>query len=133
MNAVFGDSYYFIALLNEHDAGHEKAIALAGILDQKLITSTWVLVELADAFRRSSNKSRVGELIQTLRDDSECSILDPTPQQFSDGLRLYLARGDKPWSLTDCISFSIMRELDIHEALTADKDFEQAGLKRLLS
>jgi hypothetical protein len=48
------------------------------------------------------------------------------------GLRLYAARPDKSWSLTDCISFGVMRAMGLTEALTGDRDFEQAGFVRLL-
>ena len=36
------------------------------------------------------------------------------------------------WSLTDCISFVVMRHHEIAEALTADRHFEQAGFAALL-
>jgi uncharacterized protein len=43
-----------------------------------------------------------------------------------------LSRRDKEWSLTDCISFVVMKERGLTEALTADHHFEQAGFKALL-
>jgi predicted nucleic acid-binding protein len=39
---------------------------------------------------------------------------------------------DKRWTLTDCVSFVIMRERYVSEALTGDKHFEQAGFVALL-
>ena len=48
------------------------------------------------------------------------------------GIALYAERPDKDWSLTDCISFVVMREMDISEALTGDRHFEQAGFTVLL-
>lgn len=36
------------------------------------------------------------------------------------------------WSLTDCISFEVMGEFGLTEALTADHHFEQAGFRALL-
>ena len=46
---------------------------------------------------------------------------------------LYNARDDKDWSLTDCISFIVMKEHGITEALTGDRHFEQAGFRALLA
>ena len=51
---------------------------------------------------------------------------------FHAGLELYLARPDKDWSLTDCISFVVMEREGITDALTGDKHFEQAGFVALL-
>lgn len=45
----------------------------------------------------------------------------------------YRQRRDKEWSLTDCISFVVMQEEQLTEALTADRHFEQAGFKPLLA
>ncbi len=39
---------------------------------------------------------------------------------------------DKDWTLTDCISFVIMRERNVAEALTGDHHFEQAGFVAML-
>jgi hypothetical protein len=39
---------------------------------------------------------------------------------------------DKDWGLTDCISFVVMKDTKMTEALTTDHHFEQAGFKALL-
>ena len=39
---------------------------------------------------------------------------------------------DKEWPLTDCVSFVVMKERGITEALTGDRHFEQAGFVALL-
>jgi uncharacterized protein len=51
---------------------------------------------------------------------------------FSAGLELFRSRRDKEWSLTDCMSFVVMRERGITDALTNDHHFEQAGFRILL-
>ena len=48
------------------------------------------------------------------------------------GLDLFASRADKDWSLTDCISFIVMQEKTLRDALTADHHFEQAGFHLLL-
>jgi predicted nucleic acid-binding protein len=51
---------------------------------------------------------------------------------LEEGISLYSSRPDKDWSLTDCISFVVMRDEGIIQALTGDHHFEQAGFKALL-
>ena len=45
----------------------------------------------------------------------------------------YERRRDKTWGLTDCISFVVMREQGLRDALTADSHFRQAGFRPLLT
>jgi predicted nucleic acid-binding protein len=45
---------------------------------------------------------------------------------------LYQQRKDKAWSHTDCVSFKIMEENGIREALAYDKHFAQAGFTALM-
>jgi hypothetical protein len=47
-------------------------------------------------------------------------------------LQLYEQRQDKTWGLTDCISFVVMHEHNLEEAVTADIHFVQAGFQALL-
>lgn len=48
MTTVFADTFFFLALLNGKDRTiHEKARA-ANAIDRPVLTSAWVLIELAD-------------------------------------------------------------------------------------
>ena len=47
-------------------------------------------------------------------------------------LQLYRDRSDKAWGLTDCISFVVMQEQGLMDAVTADEHFLQAGYRALL-
>jgi len=71
-------------------------------------------------------------MLQFLRDHPAATIIGPQESDYESGFRLYLDRMDKGWSLTDCISFVIMSERGISEALTTDRHFEQAGFSALL-
>jgi predicted nucleic acid-binding protein len=66
------------------------------------------------------------------RADPNSSVVPQTSLQFQDALALYEQSSDKEWSLTDCSSFLIMRELKISEALAHDNHFEQYGFVALL-
>jgi uncharacterized protein len=47
-------------------------------------------------------------------------------------LELYSNRQDKTWGLIDCISFVVMSEQSLTDAVTADIHFVQAGFRALL-
>ena len=49
MKAVFADAFYFVALLNRGDQHHAKVTAAARQMRENLITTEWVLMEIADA------------------------------------------------------------------------------------
>jgi hypothetical protein len=56
----------------------------------------------------------------------------PESNAFDAGVALFAQRPDKHWSLTDCISFIVMRREGLTDALTGDHHFEQAGFNALL-
>jgi hypothetical protein len=70
-------------------------------------------------------------LLATLEQDDRTTIVEPAFEHWRLGLELYRSRTDKSWSLTDCISFEIMRERGVNDALTGDRHFEQAGFNML--
>jgi predicted nucleic acid-binding protein len=67
-----------------------------------------------------------------LRANPDVSVIACTEQLFQEGLDLYERRPDKDWSLTDCISFVVMKKAGISDALTGDHHFEQAGFTAIL-
>jgi predicted nucleic acid-binding protein len=68
-----------------------------------------------------------------MRQRGETRIVEASADLFWRGFELYGQRTDKDWSLTDCISFVVMRDEDLTGALTGDHHFEQAGFTALLA
>ncbi len=132
MRTVFADSYFFLALLNVRDEAHARAVEACRRTDQVIITTGWVITEVADGLARVLNRSTIIEFLQALKNDPEVEIILPSRELFEMGLELYSKFGDKGWTLTDCISFVAMKEEGISEALTGDPHFEQAGFSILL-
>ncbi len=132
MTEIFADTFYFLALLNQSDAAHEKAVEAARTLKARLVTTGWVLTELADALADPGNRDTCVGFIEDLGGQPKCLILPPTQELFDEGFKLYRDRSDKDWPLTDCISFWVMKERKMTEALTGDHHFEQAGFAALL-
>lgn len=126
-NKIFLDTSFVIALINDRDENHQLAQALAWIFDDaELLTTEAILLEigngLADDFRPEAI-----EVLRALRNSAKTEIVSFTSELLERGLALYEARADKQWGLVDCISFVVMRDNGMIEALSFDHDFEQAG------
>ena len=132
MTAVFADSFYYLAVMNADDAAHERAVRVSDSLGGPVVTTAWVLTEVADALAAPGQRSGFLALLEALRVDPEVSIVPPNEDLFEAGISLYSRRPDKDWSLTDCISFVVMQQRGMTEALTGDRHFEQAGFTALL-
>ena len=65
--------------------------------------------------------------------DPVFQLVRATSELIQRGNNLYCKRADKEWPLTDCISFVVMQDQGLSEALTADHHFEQAGFQALLA
>ena len=135
MRAVFADSGYWIALLDERDPLHTAALALRqdSTIDS-VVTTQLVIVEVLN-FMSSLGpylRERAAAWAERLFADPHVEVLPQGEARFAAAVERYKARLDQSWSLTDCASFLAMEELGIREALAYDRDFEQAGFSALL-
>jgi predicted nucleic acid-binding protein len=133
MIRIFADTHFYLAILSERDTAHRKATRfLARREPFQIITTTAVLAELGNAMTRPVERGRFVRFVDQLRGDPRTRVLETGAGLFWRGLDLYRKREDKEWSLTDCISFVVMSEEGILDALTGDHHFEQAGFVALL-
>ena len=135
MRIVFADTSYWFALLVRTDPWHEiAALPSLELADAHIVTTEMVLTELLNAVSRLGEYYRnlaTAEVIR-LHTDPNVDIVSQTEDQFRDAFNLYRYRPDQRWGLTDCASFILMRERGITHALTADRDFTQAGFTILM-
>jgi predicted nucleic acid-binding protein len=131
VRAVFADTFFYLALLRDDDPAHAKARA-AVMVNQSIVTTEFVLLELGNACARSEDHADFVAQVAGMRASSRIRIVPLESRLLNLGLGRMAARPDKDWSLTDCISFVVMEEEGIQEALTADRHFEQAGFVALL-
>ncbi len=132
MKAVFADTGFFLAVINSRDQYHSAAVELNATVAAPLVTTAWVLLELANAIAASRARAQFDHLLKRLRTQPDVEIVAADQALFDRGCQLYVSRGDKEWSLTDCISFCVMQERGLKEALTHDHHFGQAGFRALL-
>ena len=131
MNAVFADTFFYLALLDAAEPDHERALAESKI-SRLIVTTEFVLLELGNACARAEDHADFLALVAGMRASPRVKIIPLASELFNRGLARMRERSDKNWSLTDCISFVVMEAEGIREALTGDQHFEQAGFKALL-
>ncbi|MCL2639234.1 MAG: PIN domain-containing protein [Phycisphaerales bacterium] len=132
MEMIFADAFYFIALLSDSDESHARVMSMSDIRDTPMITTEYVLVEVANTLGQTRYRQKCASFMRYIRSQSQIEIVPADPQLFDAGLQLYENRPDKKWSLTDCISFMVMWDHRLTEALTHDRHFKQAGFRVLL-
>lgn len=97
-----------------------------------MITTQPVVFEIGNALAKARHRALAIALLEDLREDPQVEVLDVSDSLFESAFGLYRVRPDKNWSLTDCVSFVVMDECGIANALTADDHFRQAGFRPLL-
>ena len=127
MSVVFADAFYFVARLNHRDQHHKQVITFSRDFRSPILTTDWVLMEVADALAKSECRSRIREFFLHLRQSSVCDVVPASRELLDQALVLYSQHSDKGWTLTDCTSFVVMRVQRITDALTADRHYIQAG------
>lgn len=129
----FIDTAYVQALLNPRDSYHGVA--------QQLFTyahaaETWtteaILTEIGNALS-SINRLAATTFIKACYEARNIHVVQVDTSMFKRAVALYEQRPDKTWGLTDCISFVVMRDHQLTEALTSDRHFEQAGFHVLMT
>jgi hypothetical protein len=91
MKRLFADTFFFFAYLNADDAAHEGAAHYLNSFDGRLITTEWVLTELADGMAGIGDRETFADFHETLRSDPSVTIIPSSPDLFGEGLALYAA------------------------------------------
>jgi predicted nucleic acid-binding protein len=130
--AIFVDTVYWLALVNRNDRLHRQALEWSTRIEEPLVTTDAVLTEVADALCRADRRRWAVAALEAIRSDKSVTSVAGSAKLFGDGFNLYAGRPDKDWSLTDCMSFVVMKDRKIEQALTADVHFVQAGFRALL-
>jgi predicted nucleic acid-binding protein len=129
---VFIDTLFVVALINQRDQHHARAVELAERYEgERFLTTDAVLIEIGNALARNFKRHAV-EVIDHFLSSEDVEVARLSPGLFAEAFALYRSREDKEWGMTDCVSFVVMRHAGIDEALTFDQHFVQAGFKALM-
>lgn len=100
---------------------------------RKKVTTSYVLSELVTlAFVRGVSRPITLSFVRKLMKSGTTTVVWVDEALHLRAMELLEKRADKEYSLCDAVSFVLMRERQLAEALTTDRHFEQEGFIRLL-
>jgi predicted nucleic acid-binding protein len=129
---VFVDTGYLIALEDADDGNHPAAMRHREGLPSMppLTTTSYVVDEVVTFFNVRGQHAKAVELGEALLSSPSVRMIHVGEDLLARGLELLRERPDKRYSLTDCVSFVVMRERGIATAFAFDRHFEQEGFAR---
>ena len=129
---MFVDTSGIYCLYNRDQNDHKAAIDFYDSALRRVMTN-YVLAEyVALADKRGSSRRDAIDFSQRVLDDEETELIWVDEDLHRQAVQLLSQRRDKTYSLCDAISFIVMRNMGISDALTTDKHFLQEGFVRLL-
>jgi predicted nucleic acid-binding protein len=132
---VFADTAYWIALTNPFDQHHDVAVQCSSSLGRaRILTTDAVLIEFLNALAEKGPRIRGAAIgtVETILSNPQVMVLPQGRSSFIKGFALYKARPDKGYSLTDCLSMTVLRDRKLSHVLTTDRHFEQEGFFALM-
>jgi uncharacterized protein len=128
---IFVDTGAWLALADAHDRDHSAATEFQRRIAQgeigKQVTTNYVLTETVTIVRGRLGLDTAVRLSNALRSGSEVGLFWVEPVHHHEAIEIMASHVDKTWSVTDCVSFVMMRALGVRDAFTFDRDFAQAG------
>lgn len=129
---VFIDTSYLIAALSPSDRHHEAALRLKTKLAEALpVTTNHIVGESWTFARRRFGHAAAARLVQALRGSGRYRIVHASAELEAEVHRWLRDHPEREYSFVDGVSFAVMRERRILDALAFDDDFAAAGFRPL--
>ena len=90
------------------------------------------MLEIGNSLSKQKYRAAAIQLLESLETDPSVEVVLLTNSLYKLAFNLFKQREDKEWGLVDCISFIVMQDRGITDALTTDTHFQQAGFRVLL-
>jgi uncharacterized protein len=132
VKTVFADTVGLLALWDRRDQWHdaaEKAIARLAQDKTEIITTSYVLLECANAAARRPFRTEVDHLRSALEESG--LLIHPTTEEWYTAWKAYERGEAENAGVVDHISFLVMRRHGIRHAFTNDRHFSAAGFEIL--
>ncbi len=129
---MFVDTSGWLCLYHKDEPEHREAVEIYQNAVARL-TTNYVLAEFVPLAQvRGFPRMQNIKFTEQILDSEEIEIIWVDENLHRQAVALLRERADKNYSLCDAVSFVVMRERGIADALTTDKHFRQEGFVRLL-
>jgi predicted nucleic acid-binding protein len=133
VKAVFLDTSGWFAALSPRESAHKAALsAYREWIDggTRLVTTNLVVAEMQTLLMRFRGPAEGVRFMDHLYQDATHEVVFVDRNAERSAVDGWLRRfRDQPLSLTDAVSFVVMRDRRIRQALTLDEHFELAGFE----
>lgn len=135
MKWVFADANGWIGLNSKRDQSHSIAVKENKELLQsghRYVTTNFVLDETYTGLLTKVGHFAAVDFGERIRGSQTVQVIHITEDIEEEAWKLFKQYSDKGFSFTDCTSFVVMQKLNLTEAFTNDRHFEQMGFTILL-
>jgi predicted nucleic acid-binding protein len=131
---VLFDTSGFFALMDERDPVHSRATKWIGEHRTRIrpVTTEWIIGETCTLLVARKRPHLVGRFLDYLERSAALVSVNPDEMLLSAAKDFIRRQAEHGYSFVDCLSFCLMREREITDALTTDEHFRKAGFSPLL-
>ncbi len=129
---IFVDTSAWFAASIVEDPDHAQANGLLTNPSDRLITTDYVFDELMTLMSARGHRSVAKQIGRLIISGSLCEVVWVSQSDVEAAWQIFDTFEDKFWSFTDCVSYSVMKRLNITEAYAIDEHFQQFGFAQIL-
>jgi hypothetical protein len=124
---IFVDSSIWYAAKVPEDPDHDAARRLLIEATSTLIATDYVVDELLTLLVARNQRDIAVRIGGDFFGENSCDLEWVEVDDVWEAWRVFATFDDKTWSFTDCVSYAVMKRLQITEAFALDDDFKQFG------
>jgi predicted nucleic acid-binding protein len=121
-----------MATRDRHHAQARRIVQQAAKARRRLMSTDYVLDETATLLIARGLAHLADPFFRRISGSQACTICWTDAARFAMVQEFFLKHVGQDWSFTDCVSFCVMRERKLRDALTSDQHFATAGFMPLL-
>jgi uncharacterized protein len=134
-NEVFFDTSGFLAVIDQLDRVHQDAVAWTRTRAGRMrpVTTEWIIGETCTLLITRKRHHVVPQFLDYIERSSALLSINPDDTLLRSAKLMMRRQADQGFSFVDCVSFCLMTERKILEALTTDALFRKAGFSPVLA